>query len=79
MSMEVFRCRREHEDAVISAVGEDPGWHMFTNESATDNYRKRLRESIMNSLTSASTAPHVLLRYMYAGGLTTHNLRDAPH
>ena len=46
MSIEIFRYKREHEDAVISAIKEDPGWAMFTNEKAIDNYKKRLRESI---------------------------------
>ena len=44
--MEIFRYKREHEDAVISALKEDPSWDMFTNEKATDNYKKSLCESI---------------------------------
>ena len=44
--MEIFRYKREHEDAVISAIKEDPSWDMFTNEKAIENYRKSLGESI---------------------------------
>jgi GNAT superfamily N-acetyltransferase len=46
MSMEIFRYTREHEDAVISAIKENPEWDMFTNEDAIDNYKKRLCDSI---------------------------------
>lgn len=44
--MEIFRYKREHENAVISAINEDPIWDIFTNERAIDNYKKSLRESI---------------------------------
>ena len=44
--MEILRYKPEHEDAVISAIKEDPDWDMFTNERAIGNYRKRLLESI---------------------------------
>jgi len=44
--MEISRYRREHEDAVISAINEDPGWDMFTNEESIATYKKRLAESI---------------------------------
>jgi GNAT superfamily N-acetyltransferase len=46
LCMEIFRYNREHEDAVISAIKEDPGWDMFTNEKAIDNYKDSLCESI---------------------------------
>lgn len=44
--MEIFRYKREHEDAVLSAIKEDPSWDIFTNEKAIDNYKKSLCESI---------------------------------
>lgn len=44
--MEIFRYKREHEDAVLSAIKEEPGWEIFTNEKAIDNYKKRLCASI---------------------------------
>ena len=44
--MEIFRYKPEHEDAVISAIKEDPSWDIFTNEKAIDNYKKSLGESI---------------------------------
>ena len=46
LRMEIFRYKREHEDAVISAIKEDPNWVMFTHEKAIDNYKKSLCESI---------------------------------
>ena len=44
--MEIFRYKREHENAVISAIEKDPNWDIFTNDRAIGNYRKRLLESI---------------------------------
>ena len=44
--MEIFRYKREHEDAVISAIKEEPSWDIFTNEKAIDNYKKSLCTSI---------------------------------
>ena len=44
--MEIIRYKREHEDAVLSAIKKDPDWEVFTNEKAIDNYRKNLCESI---------------------------------
>jgi GNAT superfamily N-acetyltransferase len=44
--MEIIRYKREHEDAVLSAIKKDPDWEIFTNEKAIDNYRKNLCESI---------------------------------
>ena len=44
--MEIFRYKPEHEDAVISAIKEDPSWDIFTNEKAIDNYKRSLGESI---------------------------------
>ena len=44
--MEILRYTLEHENAVISALQEDPNWNTFTNERAVGNYKKRLCESI---------------------------------
>ena len=44
--MKIIRYKREHEDAVLSAIKKDPDWEIFTNEKAIDNYRKNLCESI---------------------------------
>ena len=44
--MEIFKYKLEHEEALISAIKNDPGWDIFTNERAIGNYRKRLLESI---------------------------------
>ena len=44
--MKIFRYKREHEDAVIAAIKDDPSWDIFTNEKAIDNYKKSLCESI---------------------------------
>ena len=44
--MEISRYKREHEDAVIAALKEDPNWDMFTEEQAVNSYKKRLIKSI---------------------------------
>mgnify|MGYP001823195712 CR=1 FL=1 len=44
--MEILRYRREHEDALISALEGDPDWDMFTNEKSIEGYKKRLIESV---------------------------------
>lgn len=44
--MEILRYKLEHENAVTSAIGQDPDWNLFTNETAIDTYKKRLRQSI---------------------------------
>jgi ribosomal protein S18 acetylase RimI-like enzyme len=44
--MEILRYTREHEDALISALKEDPEWDMFTNEKTVTSYKKRLLESV---------------------------------
>ena len=46
LRMEIIRYKREHEDAVLSAIKKDPNWEIFANEKAIDNYRKNLCESI---------------------------------
>lgn len=44
--MEIYRYKKEHEDAVLSAISKDPNWSIFTNNKAVDNYKKRLGESV---------------------------------
>lgn len=44
--MKILKYRRQHENAVISAIKKDPDWGIFTNENTIGNYRKRLLESI---------------------------------
>jgi GNAT superfamily N-acetyltransferase len=44
--MEICRYTPEHEDAVISAIREDPAWELFTNENAVGEYKNRLRAGI---------------------------------
>jgi len=44
--MEILRYKIEHEEAVLSAIKEDPAWDIFTNDSAIDNYRRSLHTSI---------------------------------
>jgi GNAT superfamily N-acetyltransferase len=44
--MEILKYKREHEEALISAINNDPNWDIFTNERAIGNYRKRLLEGI---------------------------------
>jgi len=45
--MKILRYKREHEDAVLSAIKEDPNWDIFTRDDAIDNYRKSLHTSIV--------------------------------
>jgi predicted N-acetyltransferase YhbS len=44
--MEILRYKREYEDAVISAIKEDPNWDIFTEEKSITSYKKRLLESV---------------------------------
>lgn len=44
--MEILQYKHEHEDAVISAIKEDPDWDMFTKEKSISSYKKRLLESV---------------------------------
>ena len=44
--MKIQRYKREHEDAVISAIMKDPDWDMFTNENTVASYKERLLESV---------------------------------
>ena len=44
--MKIFRYKRDHEDAVIAAIKDDPNWDIFTSDDAIDKYKKSLIESI---------------------------------
>lgn len=44
--MEILKYKLEHEEAVLSAIKEDPNWDIFTNDGAVGNYRKSLSTSI---------------------------------
>ena len=44
--MEILRYKIEHEEAILSAIKEDPHWDIFTNDSAIDNYRRSLSTSV---------------------------------
>ena len=44
--MKILRYKREHEDAVISAIMKDPDWDMFTQECSVASYKERLFESV---------------------------------
>lgn len=46
LRMEILRYTLDHEEAVLSAIGQDPDWDIFANDDAIDNYRKSLSESI---------------------------------
>ena len=44
--MKIFRYVQECEEAVLSAIREDPDWNIYTNDDAVENYTKRLSASI---------------------------------
>ena len=44
--MEIFSYKPEHEEAVLSAIKDDPDWDMFTNDEVIDNYKKRLQTDV---------------------------------
>ncbi len=44
--MKIRRYELADEEAVISAIKEDPAWDIFTDGSAIGNYRKSLSKSI---------------------------------
>jgi ribosomal protein S18 acetylase RimI-like enzyme len=43
--MEISRYKQEHENAILAAIKKDPGWDIFTNDDAIDNYRNSLKAS----------------------------------
>ena len=44
--MEISKYKAEHEDDVLTAIGNDPDWEMFTTDNAIENYKKSLKNSI---------------------------------
>jgi GNAT superfamily N-acetyltransferase len=44
--MVISRYTPDDEKAVISAIGKDPEWKIFTAKDAIDNYRKSLEASV---------------------------------
>ncbi len=44
--MEITQYKPEHEEDILSAIGEDPDWEMFTSENAIEFYKKSLKNSI---------------------------------
>ena len=44
--MRISRYRSEHEEAVLTAIRQDPLWDLFTSLDAVDRYRTALRESL---------------------------------
>lgn len=44
--MEISQYKPEHEEDILSAIGEDPDWEMFTSENAIEFYKKSLKNSI---------------------------------
>jgi len=44
--MEVSKYMPENEEAVLSAIKNDPDWDMFTNDGAIDIYRNSLKKGV---------------------------------
>lgn len=44
--MEITQYKPECEEDILSAIGEDPDWEMFTSENAIELYKKSLKNSI---------------------------------
>ena len=44
--MKITKYRPEHEEAVLSAIKEDPNWEMFTNDDAIETYKNSLKKSV---------------------------------
>ena len=44
--MEISKYKAEHEDDLLTAIGKDPDWEIFTNDNAIENYKKSLKNSI---------------------------------
>ena len=44
--MEILKYRPEHEQALLSALRNDPDWDMFTNDDAIGNYKSSLRQGV---------------------------------
>ncbi len=44
--MEISKYKPEHEEAVLSAIKNDPNWDMFTNGDAIETYKNALRKGV---------------------------------
>ena len=44
--MEITKYKPEDEEAVLSAIKDDPDWDMFTSEDAIDTYMQSLKNSV---------------------------------
>jgi ribosomal protein S18 acetylase RimI-like enzyme len=44
--MKITNYKPEHEEAVLSAIKDDPNWEMFTNDDAIENYKNSLEKSV---------------------------------
>jgi len=44
--MEISKYKPEHEEAVLTAIKNDPNWDMFTNDDAIDIYKNALKKSV---------------------------------
>ena len=44
--MRITKYKPEHEEAVLSAIKDDPNWEMFTNDDAIETYKNSLEKSV---------------------------------
>jgi ribosomal protein S18 acetylase RimI-like enzyme len=44
--MKITKYKPEHEEAVLSAIKNDPNWEMFTNDDAIETYKSSLEKSV---------------------------------
>jgi ribosomal protein S18 acetylase RimI-like enzyme len=44
--MKITKYKPEHEEAVLSAIEDDPNWKMFTNDDAIETYKNSLKKSV---------------------------------
>ena len=44
--MNITKYRPEHEEAVLSAIKNDPNWEMFTNDDAIETYKNSLKKGV---------------------------------
>jgi ribosomal protein S18 acetylase RimI-like enzyme len=44
--MEILKYKPEHEEAVLSAIKNDPNWSMLTNDDVVDAYKDSLRKGV---------------------------------
>ena len=44
--MKITKYDPNHEEDILSAISEDPGWDMFSNDAAIKLYRKSLKNDV---------------------------------